>query len=96
MMYGWAHLFAIWDALRGRRMAWQPTQSSQARTSRTRRFWVGIGVWGVSTAAVWVVSAFWRLITLEPVDFAMLFGSGLFYALMVGRILVQPRAGAPA
>lgn len=91
MMYGWAHVFAIWDLLRGRRLGWQPTGSSGAKKSRTRRFWIGLVVWGGGTALVWVGTAVWRMLTMNPADFALVLASGLFYALVVGRILVQPR-----
>ncbi len=92
MMYGWAHTFAIWDSLRRRQMAWQPTGSSARRNNdKTRRFWIGITVWGGATALVWVGAAFWRMVTMDPPDYALVLSSGLFYAAIVGRILVQPR-----
>ncbi|MFD3944261.1 glycosyltransferase family 2 protein [Streptomyces sp. NPDC058579] len=93
MMYGWAHVFAIWDILRGNRMGWQATGSSRAKRNGTRRFWIGLWVWGGGTALLWVVAAVWRMLTMDPYDFALLLSSGLFYALIVGRALVQPRAG---
>jgi cellulose synthase (UDP-forming) len=92
MMYGWAHTFAIWDSLRRRRMAWRPTGSSAAKYSdKTRRFWISITVWGGGTALVWVAAAFWRMMTMDPPDYVLVLSSGLFYAVVVGRILVQPR-----
>ncbi|MEU9256675.1 cellulose synthase catalytic subunit [Streptomyces sp. NPDC048270] len=94
MMYGWAHAFAIWDAVRGRRLQWQPTGASAAKGSQTKRFWFGMWFWSAGTAAVWVGAALWRALTLEAADFALILSSGLFYAAVVGRILVQPRAEA--
>jgi cellulose synthase (UDP-forming) len=92
MMYGWAHTFAIWDGLRRRRMAWRPTGSSAAKDGgRARRFWIGVTVWGGGTALVWVAAAFWRMATMYPPDYVLVLSSGLFYAVIVGRILVQPR-----
>ena len=92
MMYGWAHTFAIWDSLRRRRMAWRPTGSSAAKNGgRARRFWIGITVWGGGTALVWVGAAFWRMTTMYPPDYVLVLSAGLFYAVVVGRILVQPR-----
>ncbi|MER6994645.1 glycosyltransferase family 2 protein [Streptomyces sp. NPDC000410] len=97
MMYGWAHMFAIWDILRKQEMGWQATGSSGTKRNRTRRFWIGLWVWGGGTAVLWVGAAFWRMFTLNPVDFVLLLSSGLFYALIVARALVQPRAyGAEA
>jgi cellulose synthase (UDP-forming) len=92
MMYGWAHAFAIWDGLRRRRMTWQPTGSSGRRkVDKTQRFWIGITVWGGGTALVWVGAAMWRMATMYPPDYAPVLAAGLFYAVVVGRILVQPR-----
>jgi cellulose synthase (UDP-forming) len=91
MMYGWAHLFAIWDGMRGRPIEWRATGSSAARDSnRNRRFWIGVVAWGGTTALVWVGAAVWRMSTMVASDFALVLASGLFYALTVGRILVQP------
>jgi cellulose synthase (UDP-forming) len=93
MSYGWAHAFAIFDSLRRRRMPWQPTGSSARRDGgdKARRFRVGVAVWGGSTALVWVGAAMWRMATMYPPDFALVLASGLFYAVVVGRVLVQPQ-----
>ena len=93
MLYGWAHLFAIWDIVRGKRRGWRVTGSDGARWDRTRRLRYGLWTWGLSTAAVWVATAFWRVATMNPKDFALILGTGIFYAAIVGRCLVQPRTG---
>ncbi|MFK0229945.1 glycosyltransferase family 2 protein [Streptomyces sp. NPDC090303] len=94
MMYGWAHAFAIWDAVRGRRQQWRPTGANTAKGGRTRRFWWGMWGWSGGTAALWVGAALWRAATLDAADFALVLGSGLFYAVVVGRVLVEPRTEA--
>jgi cellulose synthase (UDP-forming) len=91
VMYGWAHLFAIWDLLRGRPMGWQPTGASGAKKNKTRRFWIGMWGWSGGTALLWIGVAVWRMATRTPSDFALLLASGLFYAIVVVRILIQPR-----
>ncbi|MEU0002459.1 cellulose synthase catalytic subunit [Streptomyces microflavus] len=91
MMYGWAHAFAIWDTIRGRRQQWRPTGANTAKGGKTRRFCWGMWVWGAGTAALWVGAALWRAVTLEAADFALILGSGLFYASVVGRVLVAPQ-----
>lgn len=91
MMYGWAHVFAIYDILRRNRMAWQATGSSGARKNRTRRFWMGTILWSGGTAVLWVGAGIWRMLTMGPLDFTLVLASGLFYAVVVGRVLVQPR-----
>ena len=66
MMYGWAHAFAIWDSLRRRRLEWRPTGSFAARNrDKTWRFWIGITLWGGTTALVWVGAALWRMSTVD-------------------------------
>ncbi|MFF3420777.1 glycosyltransferase family 2 protein [Streptomyces sp. NPDC002698] len=96
MMYGWAHTFAIWDILRGRHVGWQATGSCGAKLSGTKRHRIGMWSWGGGTALLWVGSAAWRTLTLDPVDFVVLLSSGLFYAAVVARALLQPRAmGTP-
>lgn len=92
MMYGWAHVCAIWDMLRGKRMGWQATGSSGARKNGVRRRWIGLWLWGGGTAVLWVGEAAWRMLTLNAPDFALLLASGLFYALIVGRVMLQPRS----
>ena len=51
LLYGWAHVFALWDICRGRRMGWQPTGASK-RKSKTRRMWLGMALWNGSTGAI--------------------------------------------
>ncbi|MER6995605.1 glycosyltransferase family 2 protein [Streptomyces sp. NPDC000410] len=94
LMYGWAHLFAIWDAVRGTHLSWRPTGSANARRNGNRRFWIGMWVWSGGTALVWVGVALWRGLTMHPLDFALLFVSGLLYAVVVGRALVPVRGAA--
>ncbi|MFJ4677236.1 glycosyltransferase family 2 protein [Kitasatospora sp. NPDC088783] len=91
VMYGWAHVFAIWDVLRRRPMGWQPSGSGSAKNNKTRRFWIGMWTWSMPTAVLWVGAALWRMDTMVPANFALMLGSGLFYAASVGRVLVQPR-----
>ena len=91
MMYGWAHTFAIWDNLRRRRLEWRPTGSSAARKKdKTRRFWIGITVWGGATALIWVGAALWRMATIDAPDYALVLSAGLLYAATVGRVVLQP------
>jgi cellulose synthase (UDP-forming) len=96
VMYGWAHLFAIWDLLRGRPMGWQPTGARATKKNKTRRFWIGMWGWSAVTAALWVAVAIWRMATVNPENFALLLASGLFYAITVARVLIQPRTDEQA
>ncbi|WP_181799270.1 glycosyltransferase family 2 protein [Kitasatospora acidiphila] len=91
VMYGWAHVFAIWDVVRRRPMGWQPTGSSGAKKNKTQRFWGGMWFWSAPTAVLWPALALWRMTGSDPANYALMLGSGLFYAVAVGRVLVQPK-----
>lgn len=91
MVYGWAHVFTIWDVLRRRRMGWQPTGSSSKKQGRNRRFWIGMTAWTGMTAAVWVGIALWRMKNGDPIDYALFLASGLFYAATAARVFLQPK-----
>jgi len=94
LMYSWAHVFAIYDLLRGRPMGWQPTGSGGAKKSKHRRFWIGVWGWGMGTSLLWVGAAFWRTLTLYPPDFTLVLVSGMFSLVIVARILIQPKPPA--
>ncbi len=91
MVYGWAHLFALSDVLRGRYVAWKPTGSALAsnRGSLSRRFGVGIWGWGVGSAAAWTGLAAWRMGSYNLADFAPMLLSALFYGAVVAQCLMN-------
>jgi cellulose synthase (UDP-forming) len=43
---------------------------------------------------LWTGVAFWRMITMDPYNFILMFILGLSELVIVSRILIQPRAGA--
>lgn len=75
LLYGWAHLFALWDICRRRRMGWQATGSGK-RKAGTRRIWIGVTVWNGGTGLTWVTLAMWRT-TRYGSSFVPLVASGL-------------------
>jgi cellulose synthase (UDP-forming) len=90
MIYGWSHLFAVFDILRGRRMGWQPTGSTKKK-SKTRRLL--IAMWGFTggTGVLWVGGAAYRMVTDDALNFIPLFLTGMFYLAVVGQaLLVDP------
>jgi cellulose synthase (UDP-forming) len=94
MIYGWAHVFTIWDVLRDNRMGWQPTGSSSKKQGRNRRFWVGMIGWTGGCAVAWIGLSLWRMKDGDPIDFALFLASGLFYAATAARVFAQPRRSA--
>jgi len=77
LLYGWAHVFAIFDILRGRQMGWQTTGGAK-RKSGTRRIWTGIALWNGTTSVAWVLLATWRAQQYGIANFAVLLCTGLF------------------
>jgi cellulose synthase (UDP-forming) len=88
LLYGWAHVFALWDICRGRRMGWQPTGGSK-RKSKTRRMWVGISLWNGSTGIIWVLLALWRMPRYGVANFAFILLTGLVAASVSGMALLS-------
>jgi cellulose synthase (UDP-forming) len=91
---GWAYVFTFWDVLRGRRKGWQATGSGKGQQDGGRRFWTGLIGWSATTCVLWTGAAFWRMITMDPYNFILMFILGLSELVIVSRILIQPRAGA--
>jgi cellulose synthase (UDP-forming) len=87
---GWAHLFAYWDAARGKRLGWKPSGGDKKKQDGRRRFWACFIVWTVGSSLVWTGLAFWRMITMNPYNFIVLFGLGLFELVIAARVLLQP------
>ncbi|HXZ98799.1 MAG TPA: glycosyltransferase family 2 protein [Candidatus Binatia bacterium] len=77
-LYGWAHLFAITDILRGRRQPWQTTGARSRRP--TGRIWRAVALWGGTAAAVWLLLAVYRMLTMSAVNFVFLLVMGLIYS----------------
>lgn len=84
-LYGWAHLFALWDICRGRRMGWQTTGGGK-RKAGTRRVWVSLILWNGSTGLAWVTLAVWRM-TRYGIAFMPLLVTGLLAFLITGMAL---------
>ena len=45
---------------------------------------------------LWTGLAFWRMLTMNPYNFIVLFGLGLFELVVAGRVLLQPNQDAQA
>jgi cellulose synthase (UDP-forming) len=90
----WAHFFAYLDAIRGKRLGWKP--SGSAKQDGGRRFWACFIIWSVGSSAVWTGLALYRMISLNPLNFIVLFGLGLFELLIAVRVLLQPATDAHA
>lgn len=89
LLYGWAHVFALWDVVRRKRMGWQPTGGG-TRKAGTRRIWVGLTAWNGSTGLAWVGLAGWRMTRYGPA-FIPLLATGLLALLITAMALAAGR-----
>jgi cellulose synthase (UDP-forming) len=85
LLYGWAHVMALWDICRRRQLGWQSTGGS-SRKAGTRRIWVGLAIWNGGTSLAWVGLACWRLATYGP-NFVPLLVVGLLTSTITAMAL---------
>jgi cellulose synthase (UDP-forming) len=90
LVAGWAHFFAYWDTIRGRPLGWKPTGSDNKKQDGSRRFWICFVVWTVGTSVVWAGIALWRMMTMDPGNFSVLFALGVFEVMVAARVVIQP------
>lgn len=90
LISGWAHLFAYLDAIRGKKLGWKPSGGDKKKQDGSRRFWISFTLWSVGSSLVWVGLAFWRMLTMNPANFVVLFALGVFELIVAMRVLVQP------
>jgi len=88
---GWAHVFAYWDAIRGKRLGWKPSGGDKKKQDGRRRFWACFLIWTFGSSVLWTGLAFWRMLTLNPLNFIVLFALGLFELVIAMRVIVQPK-----
>jgi cellulose synthase (UDP-forming) len=89
LLYGWAHLFALWDICRRKRLGWQPTGGGK-RKAGTRRIWVGVTAWNGGTGLAWVTLAAWRM-TQFGLVFIPLLATGLLACAITWMALAARR-----
>jgi cellulose synthase (UDP-forming) len=94
LITSWSHFFAYWDALRGRDIGWKP--SGGRKQDGARRFWTCFTVWSVGTAAVWTGLGFFRMVTLDPANYIVMFSLGFLELMVAIRVLIQPPVDAHA
>jgi cellulose synthase (UDP-forming) len=85
-IYGWAHLFAIIDAISRRSMSWQPTGAVKGRDIRYINFRVLQIIFNFIPACIWVGLAFYSMLTRDILTFAPIFISGLYYLAVAAKV----------
>jgi len=96
LISGWAHVFAYWDAIRGKRLGWKPSGGDKKKQDGRRRFWVCFLVWSIGSSVLWTGLAFWRMVTMNPANFIVLFILGAFELMIAARVVIQPVVDARA
>jgi cellulose synthase/poly-beta-1,6-N-acetylglucosamine synthase-like glycosyltransferase len=81
---GWAHVFALWDGVRGKSMGWHPTRTPG---SSLRRFRIGVTWWSGGAALFWVALALGRTVAQGSLQFAVLLVFGLLNLAVVSRVI---------
>jgi cellulose synthase (UDP-forming) len=85
VVVGWSHLFAFWDALRGRQMSWRPSGSGRRKSNR--RLWIALWFWSFGMAALGVALSAYRVLELNTLAFTPIFLPAVFYLVTILRIL---------
>jgi cellulose synthase (UDP-forming) len=78
-VYGWAHLFAVYDSLTKNAMSWQPTGAVKGSDYRYLTFRVMQAIFNFIPAVIWVVASGWHVFFREESVFIFMFVSGLLY-----------------
>lgn len=91
---GWAHVFALWDIMRGQLRGWQPSGTGSKRQDGRRRLLIGLVGWSLGSSALWALLALWRMTTVNAYNFSLIFMMAVFQLVVVSRVLIQPREGA--
>jgi cellulose synthase (UDP-forming) len=90
LLYGWAHLFCLFDICRRKRMDWQSTGGG-SRKAGTRRIWVAIMAWNLPTSVLWVVFTAWRMQHYGIAAFSVMLVTGLFASMVTAMTLLSRR-----
>jgi cellulose synthase (UDP-forming) len=88
LLYGWAHIFAIWDICRRKRLGWQTTGSGKRKIG-TRRIWISLTIWNGGTSLAWVGLAARHLVH-DGAAFIPLLATGLLVLLITCMALAAP------
>jgi hypothetical protein len=86
-IYGWAHLFALVDLARRRRMGWQATGKGGLADERTSAFRVAAAIWSGGAALAWCGLSISHLGSSgRHLDFVPITALGFFYAATIARM----------
>lgn len=87
-VYGWAHLIALKDAILDKAQEWQPTGAVHTKDTNYIMFRVGVLLFNLVPAIVWVGVALYYIVTWSLGDFLPIFILGIYYLFIVLKIVV--------
>lgn len=85
-VYGWAHLFAVVDHIRGRPMGWQPTGGKTKKDTRYATFRTLQVLFNLVPAVVWTALGAKYLIVTGNLSFLPITISGAYYLLITTKV----------
>jgi cellulose synthase (UDP-forming) len=87
MVYGWAHLSAVTDAIKGKSMQWKPTGSKMSKDKRYATFRTMQILFNFLPANLWVALALWHIyITDDALLYLPMLFSGLYFLFISAKI----------
>ena len=92
IVYGWAHLFALVDRIINNRMEWHPTGAVQKKDFRYNLFRIGIVMFNLIPAIIWVAAAFYYILTRDILNFFPIFIMGIYYFAAVVKVVLYEDA----
>jgi cellulose synthase (UDP-forming) len=90
-VYSWAHLIALFDALRHRPMGWTPTGAKASGNSRYYAFRALQFLLSFLPCLAWTALAAGRVVELQDYPFIPLLAGGLFMMWTTGRVVLYHR-----
>ena len=81
---GWAHVFSLWDGVRGKSMSWHPTRTPG---SSLPRFRIGVTWWSGGMAVLWVAAGHLAFGARARWQSAALLLFGLLNLAVVSRVI---------
>jgi cellulose synthase (UDP-forming) len=85
--FAWAHLFAVIDLLRRKRLDWQPTGIGTDKSKQYKNFKIAVFVFNFVPGLAWVIASIWREFTWNYWSFIPLLAVGIFYLISISMIV---------
>lgn len=87
VIYGWAHLIAVFDSIFHRSMGWVPTGGKNKKSNHYNVFVFGLVLFSLTVGLIWVASSLFRMTQYKPINFVPVLLSGLVYLAATGRVV---------